>query len=250
MLFWLSIAYCLLIALLYLFQNNIIFQPISLKDDYRFRFEDTFEEIWLKTEDSLNINALYFQTKKPKNGAILYLHGNSGNLQRWAKHYSDFTERGYDFLAIDYRGYGKSEGKPSEKGLYKDATAAYNWLKNRYPEDSIIIYGRSLGTGVACELTTRVNAQKLILETPFNSIHGAINHSAPMLWLPFAPRSLFPNEQYLAKVKEPVYIIQGTQDRVVPYASAAKLKHLLKDDDAFFVIEGGQHRNLSSFPED
>ena len=240
--------YFLALLLIYVFQDKIVFQPSKLDEHYTFRFKDNFEELWIETEDQLKINALYFQVTKPK-GVILYLHGNRGNLQRWAQYYSDFTPRGYDFLAIDYRGYGKSEGEPSETGLYKDASAAYQWLLNKYPSDQIIIYGRSLGTGVACELASRVPSKLIILETPFNSIKGATRHAWPFLWNPFEPRNQFPNDQRLPKISEPVYIIQGTKDRVVPYESAVKLKPGLKSGDQFFVIEGGRHKNLNTFPE-
>lgn len=240
--------YFLAILLIYLFQDRIVFQPSKLNDNYVFQFEDNFEELWIETEDKLKLNALYFRTSEPK-GVILYFHGNRGNLQRWAQYYSDFNPRGYDFFAIDYRGYGKSEGEPSETGLYKDASAAYQWLLKQYTSDQIIIYGRSLGTGVACELASRTSSKLVILETPFNSIKGAIRHAWPFLWNPLEPRNQFPNDQRLAKISEPIFIIQGTRDRVVPYSSAIKLKPSLKPGDQFFVIEGGRHKNLNTFPE-
>ena len=242
------ILYFSCILVFYLFQDGIVFQPKNLKESHTFQFDQSFEEVWLKTSDSIDINGLYFSSPESR-GVVLYLHGNKGNLQRWAKYNSDFTERGFDFFAIDYRGYGKSLGQPSEKGLYTDALAAYEWLKQKYPEEKITIYGRSLGSGVASQLATTVSPKRLILETPFNSIKGAIDKSMPALWLPVATRSLFPNEHYLPQIEEPIHIIQGTKDRIVPYASAAALKPLLKERDDFFVIEGGGHRNLNSFPE-
>lgn len=245
--FWTLVLYVLIISLVYLFQDKIIFQPKKLPKDYSFQFDNPYEEIWLKTSDQEQINALHFVVEAPK-GVVLYLHGNKGNLQRWANYYEDFLGRGYDFLAIDYRGFGKSSGKPSEAGLYEDARTAYDWLLKKYDAAQIIIYGRSLGTGVASQLATEVDARLLILETPYNTIQGAFVHSFPILWYPFPFKSVFSNEANLQAVEEPVFIFQGTNDYVVPYASASLLKPYLKTEDAFFTIEGGGHKNLNSFP--
>ena len=246
--FWILVIYVLIISLVYLFQDKIIFQPKKLYKDYAFQFNNPYEELWLETSDKEKINALYFVVEIPK-GVVLYLHGNKGNLQRWAKYHKDFVSRGYDFLAIDYRGFGKSTGIPSEKGLYEDARTAYNWLLTKYKADQIIIYGRSLGTGVASQLAREVTARQLILETPYNTIQGAFSHAAPLLWYPFPFKSSFSNEANLQAVEEPIFIFQGTNDYVVPYSSARLLKPYLKSGDEFFTIEGGGHKNLNSFSE-
>ena len=232
---------------LYLLQDLLIFQPESLSKTYQYGFQDTFEEVWLQTEDNLQINALHFKAEQPR-GVVLYFHGNKGNLLRWGFYYRDFTRYNYDFLAIDYRGFGKSEGEASEAGSYKDARAAYKWLLERYDASDIIIYGRSLGSGVACQLATEVSSKMVVLETPFNSIQGAFEHSMPFFWYPYPFRTVYSNETKLPNISDPVYIFQGTADRTVPYSSVILLEPLLKPGDAFYTIEKGGHRNLNSFP--
>ena len=115
-------SYLLLNVLFFTFQKKIIFQPAKLHLDHSFNFEEPFQEFFIPVGNQ-KINALYFNAKKDKKGVILYLHGNADNLDRWGKYASDFTHRGYDVLMIDYRGYGKSDGKASEKNIYSDAEA-------------------------------------------------------------------------------------------------------------------------------
>lgn len=236
-------------VVLYLFQQKIVFQPKKLVGDYRFEFEYPFEEFWIQTADQEKINALLFKTQQSKKGLVLYFHGNRGHLQRWAAYHKDFTSRGYDFLAIDYRGYGKSTGKQSEEGLYQDALAAYHWAMEHYPEQEIIIYGRSLGSGVASYLATQVTTAKmLILETPYHSIPGVFKMKASFLPIPFKVKTQFPNEEYLKQVTMPIYIFHGTKDRIIPLRSAQKLAPLLANEEHFITIEKGKHKNLNTFP--
>ncbi|MEL6923793.1 MAG: alpha/beta hydrolase, partial [Bacteroidota bacterium] len=204
-------------------------------------------EIKLGTKDGENIDALYFTAPDSTLGVVLYLHGNADNLQRWAQYHPDFTERGYDFFAIDYRGYGKSTGKATEQGLYKDAERAYHWLRQRFPSQQIIIYGRSLGTGVASHLAQVAAAKMLVLETPYDNMQNLLLTRMPALPLPFQLRYQFPTDERLPLIDEPVYILQGTEDSVVPYRDAVRLKPLLKTGDRFITIEGGGHKNLSEF---
>ena len=239
--------YLLFIGIVYFFQNNIIFQPTSLSKNYSFSFDAPFEEIWVTTSDNVEINALLFRTQQLRKGLVLYFHGNRGNLQRWAQYHVDFTEKGYDFLAIDYRGYGKSSGRPSEEGLYIDAKTIYERALENYSPDEIIIYGRSLGTGVASHLATKVAAQQLMLETPYNSLQGAFQTKIPFFPIPFRLRTQFPTDQNLQKISIPVTIFHGTRDGIVSIRSAKKLKPFLTKEDLFVIIPKGKHKNLASF---
>ncbi len=227
-----------------LFQDKFIFQATRLSADHVFRFNQPFSEHFIKTPDNETLNALLFPAVENSKGLILYFHGNAGDLQRWGQYASDFTSLGYDILMIDYRGYGKSTGTPSEKLLYDDALTISKWA-DTIPHSKLIIYGRSLGTGVATNLATKVNADLLVLETPFYELKDAVN-----VWLRPAVdlKHEFPNYNFLTQVKCRKVIIQGTDDSVVPYSSAIKLKPLLGPADEFVVIEDGQHNNLTEFP--
>ena len=239
-------------AILFFFQDSIIFQGKVLPVNYIFTYQRDssqakLEEYFIRTEDGENLNALLFRTKLKSKGLILYFHGNADYLQRWGKYAVDFTKLGYDILMMDYRGYGKSTGKPTERDLYKDALTVYRWSQDSIKYSRLIIYGRSLGSAVASNLSTVVTPDLLILETPFDELKGAVYEPLkPFLY--FLPlHSSFSNKQFLSKVKCRKVLIHGTKDQVVPISSALRLKPLLVDGDEFVIIEGGSHRNLRDF---
>lgn len=230
------------------FLRKFLFQPTRLSPDAVFRFDAPFEELWLDTPDGERLNALFFPAPaQPARGAVLYFHGNRDNLQRWGAMHRDFTALGYDFLVPDYRGYGKSSGEPDEQHFFEDSALMFNWLAQRCPAERIVLYGRSLGSGMACWLAARVPARLLLLETPFDSIPGLLAAHLRREHLSFEPGLRFPNDAHLRKAAMPVLIFHGTRDRVVPYACAAKLKSVLKPSDEFVTIEGGSHNNLGTF---
>lgn len=237
----------LLTIVVYAFQKQIIFQGTALSADHIFQFEGAFEEHFLWTSDSVQLNALYFPTNLDRKGAILYFHGNADNLQRWGNYSRALCQRGYDVFMIDYRGYGKSGGRCDEAAYYRDARLAYDWLLAKFPAEEIVIYGRSLGASIASQLATQVTARLLILETPFDNIQHAIETAIPVLYLPQPLSYHFANDRHLPLIEYPVYIFHGTIDRVVPYRSAATLKPLLSAKDHFFTIDGGGHKNLEEF---
>lgn len=237
--------YGLTVLLLNVFLGKMVFLPRKLSQDHDYQFDYAFEEIWLETT-GLHINALFFPAEDTSKGLILYLHGNADNLQRWGKYTIDFTSIGYDVVAIDYPGYGKSEGSPSESVIYASAEAAWDWAIDRYSPEEIVIYGRSLGCAPASYLGMQHPAKCLMLETPFYSLPDVLE--SRNFFIPWFNDSFyFPNHEHLAQSKNEVYIFQGTADQVVPYSSAVKLKPLLSDADHFVVIEGGKHKNLTEF---
>lgn len=229
-------------------QKKVLFQPTALAADYQFHFDAPFEEVFLDAPDGPRINALWFKTDRPaRRGVVLYLHGNRDNLQRWGSFSRDFTALGWDFFAIDYRGYGKSTGEPDETGCYLDGGLAYDFLRKNYPPEQIVIFGRSLGSGVATHLAARVPARMLILETPFDNVRGIAEGYLGGISLRLNSVFRFPNDENLSKTTMPVLIFHGTDDRVVPLRSAQKLKRYLKPGDEFVLIEGGSHNDLGTF---
>jgi pimeloyl-ACP methyl ester carboxylesterase len=225
-------------------QDRLIFQSTKLSADHIFTFDQPFSEHSIETSDHETLSALLFPASQKSKGLILYFHGNAGNLQRWGKYANDFTALGYDILMVDYRGYGKSTGTPTENLLYDDALSVHQWAEP-LAHGKLIIYGRSLGTGVATNLATKIRSDLLILETPFYELKDAIHIGLqPFVHL----KHEFPNYKFLTEVKCRKVIIQGTRDSVVPYSSAIKLKSLLGPEDEFVVIENGGHNNLTDFP--
>jgi len=245
----LFVLYCLTIVFVYVFQKQLIFQGKSLPIDYHFSFSLPHEEINLTAKDSTKINAVYIKTSEKPKGVVLYFHGNADNLQRWANYHKDFTQRGYDFFAIDYRSYGKTKGRPDNFNIYQDAQLAYDFIRKRYVPQDIIIYGRSLGTGIATRLATHEIAQMLILETPYNDLHSVISTRFIPLYLPFSLKYPLENVHSLPQVQMPVAIFHGTKDEVIAYNLAEKLRPILTEKDTFITIPNGGHNNLTDFAE-
>lgn len=236
-----------IIILVWMFQEKLIFFPEKMGKNYSFHFDIPFEERYFNTEDHVRIHGLHFRSKKPK-GIIFYFHGNAGSLAGWGDVAYDLVDLGYDVLMIDYRQYGKSTGKITEKGLFHDALYIFNQLKKEYPDGKIIIYGRSIGTGPATWLAAETSPEMLILETPFSSLLSMANRYYP--WFPRALiRFQFRNDLYIQSVECPVYIFHGTADEVVPVEEGQKLTEKLKPRDQLYLIPGGHHNDLASFPE-
>ena len=246
LLFLLAI-YIMIGTALHFLQEKMMFLPTTLDQDYAFAFKHDFDELFLKPEEGVVINAIHFKIDRPK-GVILYFHGNAGDLSRWGLIAEDFVELGYDVLIIDYRGYGKSIGPLSEDGFYRDAQYSYNYLKKFYNEDDILLFGRSLGTGIATYVASKNQPRQLILETPYYSITDVASHRFPIFPVKYLIKYHFPTHAFIQNVTCPITIFHGTSDGVVPFDSAEKLVAVSpKDQTEFVVIEDGDHNNLADF---
>lgn len=239
--------YLIVVLVVWAGQERFIYQTRALPLDYRYAFDASYEEVSIPTADGEAINGLFFRARGDSRGAVLYFHGNRGNLSRWGHMHRPFTDRGYDVLLIDYRGYGKSTGKPSETGLYQDGEAALQWLQQHHRLEQVIFYGRSLGSGVAAYLASRHTPKSLILETPYDVLPNVIQHQV-MLPLPRGIfRHHFPTFRYLSEARCPIHILAGTHDRLIPLRLPLKLKPLLRSPSDLALIQGAGHHNLSAF---
>jgi len=226
-------------------ESKLLLWPKKLGSNYEYSFKAKFEEGFLDITKKVSVNYLHFKTTRKRKGVVLYFHGNADNLARWGSVHDQFLPNGYDLIIMDYRGFGKSNGQSTERILYSDALRFYKLARRNYRAKEIIIYGRSLGTAVASYLGSKVSAKQLILETPFHSFQDLLN-SYPVKW-PFDLHYQLNNAKHIKSINYPVYIFQGTRDRVVPYKSAIKLKPLLKNPEHFITIKNGAHKNLDSF---
>ncbi|GAA0872097.1 alpha/beta fold hydrolase [Gangjinia marincola] len=238
--------FLLMMTLLITLQEKIIFLPTTLPQDYSYSFDQDFEEVFIETGENVRINGLYFSSEKPK-GLIVYFHGNAGDLSRWGEIASYFVQFGYDVLVTDYRTYGKSTGELSEKALYQDAEAIYDYAKRRFSEDQITLYGRSLGCTFAAYLASNNQPKQLVLETPFYSLESLVKERFPVIPLRYLEYS-FPTNTFVEKIDCPVVIYHGTQDEVVPYESGRRLANEFPIGQATLVtLESGGHNNLIEF---
>ncbi|MCE9500282.1 MAG: alpha/beta hydrolase [Leptospira sp.] len=232
--------------LIYHNQEKLIFFPEVLPQDFSFQFRNRFEEVFLHTPDKERIHALFFRVNQPK-GVILYFHGNAGSLRSWGGIAEDFTPLGYDLFIIDFRGYGKSTGSVSEKALLGDGEIYYEYLKERYSEEKIILFGRSIGTGIAVHLAEKFSPGKLILETPYTNLPDLAKYHYPML-PGFLIRYALSSDKWLLKVKCPVYIFHGTSDSIIPFEFGNSLSKVRPENTILIPVEGGDHNNLGMFP--
>lgn len=229
-------------VLLYFIQDLLLFHPKPLPPDHRFGFNQPFEEVNLAVEGR-NLNIVRFKAEGKARGALLYFHGNMKNIERYAYVAPLFTKQGYDLWMLDYPGFGKSTGERSEQTLYADARRVYDLAAKEFPPADIIIYGRSIGTGIASELSSERPCRMLILETPYYNIDALAKSYFPIY--PVTPMTSysFPINQYLKKNTAPAYIIHGTEDEVIPYSQSTRLK---KENPALHLITipGGHHNDL------
>lgn len=229
-------------------QEDYIFYPEKLSPSFVFSFPAPFEEVNFKTADNVMINGLLFKAEASK-GIVFYLHGNAGSLRGWGSLYEDFIKRGYDVLFIDYRGFGKSTGViENEEQLHADAKFVYQNLAATYGEEKIVVYGRSLGTGIAAKLASEQAPKLAILETPYYNFVEVASHHFPSLVVKLMLKYRLETNKYITKIKCPVYMFQGTNDQTIPYEHSQRLAKL-SDNIHLTILKEGTHNNLGEFPE-
>jgi alpha-beta hydrolase superfamily lysophospholipase len=235
------------IAIYYL-QDKVLFRPEKMDSRQAYGFSVPHKEINIPFNDQANISIVEFTTAAAPKGVVLYFHGNRKNIGRFAKFAPNFTKNGYEVWMIDYPGYGKSTGPLTEQRLYDFADQLYKLAAARFARDSIVIYGKSLGSGIAAWLASKKNCRQLILETPYYSITSLCQRYFPIYPVTRMIHYKIPLYQYLQQVIVPVTILHGSSDGVIPYSNAEKLKPFLKPTDKFITIEGGSHNDLNDFP--
>ncbi len=233
---------------LYFVQDELIFHPEVLPANYQYKFDIPFQELLIPVNKKVKLSAVLFKAERPR-GMVLYFHGNSSNINRYAKVVPDFTKHGYDVLMMDYREFGKSTGRLTEAAMYEDALLMYKVARTRFAPWQIVIYGKSLGTGIAAHLASVRDCKRLLLETPYYSLSDVASEAAPIYPYSLLLEFNLPTNEYLPKVTAPVTIFHGTKDETVPYASGRKLDTLLKKGDEFVTIKGGKHNNLREYPQ-
>jgi len=238
----------LLSVLGYFLQEKLIFKPEKLAADFEFKYDSPFRELFFHPEQGVSINGLHFYRDQP-DGLILYLHGNSRSIKGWAKYARDFYRYNYDVVLIDYRGFGKSTGKRSEKQLLSDIQFVYAELTRQYPEHHIIVYGRSIGSGFAAKLASDNRPRYLILDAPYYSFKKVVERFLPILPVSVVLRYHLRTDKWIRHVNCHTYILHGTRDWLIPIRHSEKLQAINRSKITLIRIEGGGHNNLPSYPE-
>ncbi|MDX1605666.1 MAG: alpha/beta hydrolase [Candidatus Competibacterales bacterium] len=240
-----GLGYAALVLALYLFQDRLLYlpgvpgraleaTPAALGLDY--------ETVEPRTADGLTLHGWFVPHPKPR-GVLLFCHGNAGNISHRLDSIRVFHELGLSVLIFDYRGYGRSEGRPSEAGTYRDAEAAWEYLTGTrgIPPGRIVVFGRSLGAAVAAELATRVRPAALILESAFTSAPELAGELYP--WLParHLTRFRYATIDALARLEAPLLIIHARGDEIVPYAHARRLFEAAPEPWRLLELRGGHN---------
>ena len=243
------LIYCAIgIALFYL-QDYFLFHPTPLERSYQYKFSTPFAEVDIPFNQTDTLNVVqFFPADSVRKGVVIYFHGNKENINRYAKFADNFTKEGYEVWMEDYPGFGKTIAERNEKVLYQHAAQVYKMASSKYKKDSIIIYGKSFGTGIAAYVASAFNCKELILETPYYSIPNLFSCYAFIYPTSRMANYQIPTNEFLQEVNVPITIFHGTDDGVIPYRCAAKLKSVLKPNDQFITIEKGTHHNLNDFP--
>jgi len=234
--------------LIYFIQDKLIFKPEKLKADFQFKYDIPFREYFFDVQPGVSINGIHFFRENPK-GLILYFHGNTRSIKGWARYARDFYRYDYDVVLIDYRGFGKSTGKRSEKEMLNDTQFVYNELSQKYAEHHIIVYGRSIGSGFAAKIASDNKPRYLILDAPYYSFLKVIERFLPILPIRFVLRYHFRTDKWIRHVNCHTYIIHGTKDWLIPIRHSEALQKINPHKITLIRIHGGGHNNLPKYPE-
>ena len=237
----------LVVVALRLIENQLVYFPPRYPEGFPppETYKSEVEDVWLLTADGVRINAFYRSNPASKQ-VLLWFHGNAENIGYGLEHLRALAKTGANILAVDYRGYGKSEGKPDEAGVYHDADAAYDYLikQRHFRAQDIIIYGHSLGGAVAVNLASRRPCGGLIVESSFTSARAIVRRMFGIPLIACVVKSHFDSQQLIRNVHAPILIVHGTRDEVIPFAMGQQLFAAAPEPKSFYPIEGAGHNNL------
>lgn len=217
-------TYALLAAAIWWGQEHLLFKPEVLAPTHRFALDADVHETWIDVPGA-RLNALHLRLPQPK-GVVFFLHGNAGNLQSWFVAAEFYRRANFDLFMLDYRGYGKSSGRiESQDQLEADVRAAWAAVAPRYAGLRRVVYGRSLGSGLAAALAAEVQPELTVLVSPFENMAAVASLHYP--WLPMALlRYPLRTDAVLPRIRGPVWIAHGERDQLIPVQQAEHLQAL------------------------
>lgn len=244
------LIYGALCGLFWAYQHLFFFQPKSLAVNHALTFpiHTKFVESKIPFDSSTNIDVVKFlPTDSMAKGVVLFFHGNRFNVEHYSKYAPYFAKNGYECWMPDYPGYGRSTGELSIKGLEELAQQLYKMARAKYPASQIIIYGKSLGTGIASYLASIKECKQVVLETPYYSLTSIADNYLFFLPMKYITRYNLENNLYFSNIKAPITVLHGSNDEIISLANAGSLLAFMKPTDAFYVIDGGKHNSLPDY---
>ena len=235
-----------LVLLIYLFQRHYIYFPLKQAPLRALFLAEKYKVITFNTTDGLTLHAWYKPAARSK-PTLLYFHGNAGHIGYRVSSVKPYVDAGYGVLLLEYRGYGGNPGAPSEQGLYRDGRAAYDYLlKEGVQPDSLVLFGSSLGTGVATQLGTERQACVIILQSPFTSMSDLSRYHYP--WILLKPWDRFESINKIDATNAPLLILHGKRDTVVPFEQGLSLFKQASQPKFMISYDDGDHGSLWSEP--
>ena len=238
----LGVAYAFLLSMVYFNQENLMYMPTRELVLTPSAIGQVYEDVWLTTEDGVRLHGWFLPVDKPR-ATLLFLHGNAGNISHRMDSLRIFHRLGLAVLIIDYRGYGKSTGKPSEVGTYLDAQAAWEYLhlQRGIAAEEIVIFGRSLGAAIAAHLAADQTPAAVILESAFTSAADLGAELYPWLPVRHLIRFEYPTLSRVRAIQAPLLLIHSPGDEIVPYRHAERLLTAANEPKELFTLQGGHN---------
>ncbi len=228
-------------------QEQIIFKPEKLDSSYSFQTLYPHKVFDIPVNATSRLSILYVYTDSSK-GQVLYFPGNSGNISTHLGALPFFLKRGYNVFIMDYPGFGKSTGTPTENALYEDADIVYQLALRYAGPDKTLIYGTGLGGGVAAHLAARRKCKALVLQSTFYSMTALAHHYLPVYPVKKYLKYSFPVYHAVQRTLAPIVLFHGKKDRKIPFSQAEKLAGLLSPKDRFIPLPNASHDNVMRQP--
>ncbi|MBI4376978.1 MAG: alpha/beta hydrolase [Elusimicrobia bacterium] len=246
LLFWLVTLAALWLALRR-FEQSSVYVPFRELSAHPGSIGLGYEELSLKTPDGETLHAWFIPAAHGSRAPVLlFCHGNGGNISHRLEKIKIFRAAGLSVLAFDYRGYGRSTGRPSELGTYEDAQTAYRWLieQGRARAENIVLYGESLGAGVAVELARRLPSAGLIIDSGFTSIVDMGKHYFPWLPVRWLARYRYDNLSKIPGLSIPILVLHSPQDDIIPYPMGLRLFEAARAPKRFVELKGDHNEGF------
>lgn len=253
-----ALVYLLVVAMAWAFQERLLYLPHMGREHVGTPADRglAWSAVTLKTEDGLALDAWWLPHDTPR-ARLLFLHGNAGNISHRLDSLMQFHRQGLSVLILDYRGYGRSEGQPSETGLAMDARAGWRWLREEadQPPGDVVLFGRSLGAAVAAELAAELEGEEqgpaaVILESPFRSVPELAQRVYPFLPARWLARFSHDTQTHVRDITAPLLVIHSRDDEIIPFAEGEAVYRSALGPKRLLEIRGGHNTGfLESEPD-